>query len=194
MVNQSNNRNFNQKRDKKEEWIYRIVRILIIFAIVWIIGTKFAEISDTETASTAPNVETDVEANIETSVETDFEAVDETEIIAQESETPELEADENDITDGDNIETDIILYTFRNQNLLDKHYEKHGIEMGFSSPEEYELAASAVVSNPNSLHKIEAEDGDDVYFLEDTEEFVVVSTDGYIRTYYFADIDYFNRQ
>ena len=163
MVNQSNNRNFNQKRDKKEEGIYRIVRILIIFAIVWIIGTKFAEISDTETAATAPNVETDVEANIET----DFEAVD---------------------------ETDIILYTFRNQNLLDKHYEKHGIEMGFSSPEEYELAASAVVSNPNSLHKIEAEDGDDVYFLEDTEEFVVVSTDGYIRTYYFADIDYFNRQ
>ena len=41
---------------------------------------------------------------------------------------------------------------------------------------------------------IEAEDGDDVYYLESTREFVVVSRDGYIRTYYIADKDYFDRQ
>ncbi len=84
--------------------------------------------------------------------------------------------------------------TFRNEGLLDSHYEKHGIEMGFDSAEEYLAAANAVVQNPDSLHRIEEEDGDDVYFLEETNEFVVVSVDGYIRTYYYADLDYFNRQ
>ncbi len=84
--------------------------------------------------------------------------------------------------------------TFRNDKLLNSHYEKHGIEMGYDSASEYVAAANAVIFNPDSLHKLEAEDGDDVYFLESTNEFVVVSTDGYIRTYYYADIDYFNRQ
>lgn len=84
--------------------------------------------------------------------------------------------------------------TFRNDKLLNSHYEKHGIEMGYNSASDYVAAANAVIYNPDSLHKLEAEDGDDVYFLESTNEFVVVSTDGYIRTYYYADIDYFNRQ
>ncbi len=85
---------------------------------------------------------------------------------------------------------------FRNQKLLEQHYEKHGIEMGFASAEEYEKAAAAVVSHPDVLHKIEAEDGDDVYYIESTNEFVVVSTDGYLRTYFNPDrgIDYFNKQ
>lgn len=85
---------------------------------------------------------------------------------------------------------------FRNKNLLNQHYQKHGIDMGFSSAEEYEKAAARVPSNPNALHKIEKEDGDDIYYIESTNEFVVVSTDGYLRTYFNPDrgIDYFNRQ
>lgn len=87
-------------------------------------------------------------------------------------------------------------YTFRNQKLLNSHYEKHGKDMGFSSAKEYEKAASAVVTNPDALHKTEAEDGDDVYYVESTNEFVIVSTDGYIRTYFNPDagIAYYNRQ
>lgn len=87
-------------------------------------------------------------------------------------------------------------YTFRNQKLLNSHYEKHGKDMGFSSAKEYEKAASAVVTNPKALHKTEAEDGDDVYYVESTNEFVIVSTDGYIRTYFNPDagIAYYNRQ
>ena len=87
-------------------------------------------------------------------------------------------------------------YRFRNSKYLNQHYEKHGIEMGFDSPESYEAAASAVVNNPDALHKIEAEDGDDVYYVEDTNEFVVVSTDGYIRTYFLPSGGkaYFDRQ
>ena len=87
-------------------------------------------------------------------------------------------------------------YHFRNENLLKSHYEKHGKEMGFSSSEEYELSASDVVNDPESLHKTEKEDGDDVYYKEDTNEFVVVSTDVYIRTYFNPDAGkkYFDRQ
>ncbi len=87
-------------------------------------------------------------------------------------------------------------YYFRNQSNLDSHYEKHGIEMGFASAEEYEAAASDVVNSPDALHKTEKEDGDDVYYIEATNEFVVVSTDGYIRTYFYpnAGKSYYDRQ
>lgn len=87
-------------------------------------------------------------------------------------------------------------YHFKNEENRNKHFEKHGLDMGFKSAEEYEKAASAVVNNPMSLHKLEAEDGDDVYYLESTNEFVIVSTKGYIRTYFYPErgIDYFNSQ
>lgn len=80
-----------------------------------------------------------------------------------------------------------VQYTFRNNKLLEEHFEKHGIEMGFSSKEEYQQAASDVANNPEALHKLENEDGDDVYYLEETNEFVVISTDGFIRTYFCPD-------
>ena len=85
---------------------------------------------------------------------------------------------------------------FRNKKLLDQHYNKHGIEMGFPSAEAYEAAAAAVVSKPGVMHKTEAEDGDDVYYMPASNEFVVVSTDGYIRTYFLPDsgIKYYNKQ
>ena len=86
--------------------------------------------------------------------------------------------------------------TFRNENLLNEHYKKHGIEMGFATAGDYEQAAAAVVGNSEALHKTEAEDGDDVYYLVSTNELVIVSTDGYIRTYFKPDdgIKYYNRQ
>ena len=87
-------------------------------------------------------------------------------------------------------------YYFRSEKLLKEHYEKHGVEMGFSSPEEYRLAACRVINDPASLHKTEKEDGDDIYYLEATNEFVVLSTDGYIRTYFCPDSGkrYFDKQ
>lgn len=86
--------------------------------------------------------------------------------------------------------------SFRNETLLNEHYEKHGVDMGFSSAQSYEAAACKVVENENALHKTETEDGDDVYYLESTNEFVIVSTDGYIRTYFCPEdgIEYYNRQ
>ena len=93
-------------------------------------------------------------------------------------------------------EMELTNYWFRTKALRDSHFEKHGIEMGFETPEDYIKAANMVICNPNALHKLEAEDNDHIYFLEETNEFVVLSQDGYIRTYYIANggIDYFNRQ
>ena len=87
-------------------------------------------------------------------------------------------------------------YYFRNKKLLNDHYEKHGKEMGFDSPESYERAANEIVNHPDALHRIEEEDGDDVYYLEENNGFVIVSIDGYIRTFFYPDdgLDYFNRQ
>ena len=91
---------------------------------------------------------------------------------------------------------DSYAYAFRSQRQLNDHYNKHGREMGYESPGAYERAASRVATNPASLHKIEKEDGDDVYYLVTSNEFVVISTDGYIRTYFCPDSGkrYFDRQ
>lgn len=84
-------------------------------------------------------------------------------------------------------EPEVITYKFRSKKYLTEHYEKHGIDMGFASKEDYLEAANKVINNPDALHKLEKEDGDDIYYLEATNEFVVVSTDGYIRTYFCPD-------
>ena len=87
-------------------------------------------------------------------------------------------------------------YRFRNSKLLNQHYEKHGIEMGFASAAEYEKAACDVANDPSALHKTEKEDGDDIYYIEATNDFVVVSTDGFIRTYFRPDAGkkYYDKQ
>ena len=91
---------------------------------------------------------------------------------------------------------DAPMYCFRTQDLLEQHYEKHGKEMGFASAEDYLRAANEVVKDPSSLHKIEKEDGDDVYYREADNAFVIVSTDGYIRTFFYPSggKSYYDRQ
>ena len=113
------------------------------------------------------------------------------EIVSQENiENPAKESVEDFLSENiaqpsqESSETVTSDLCFRNEKLLQDHYEKHGIEMGFADAKAYEDAARSVVLNSESLHKIEAEDGDDVYYLESTNEFVIVSTDGYLRTYY----------
>ncbi len=97
---------------------------------------------------------------------------------------------------GQSVQAGQSTLTFRSDALREEHYQKHGIEMGFASAKEYEKAASAVVSDSRALHKLEKEDDDDVYYIEETNEFVIVSTDGYIRTYFYPrdGIRYFDRQ
>lgn len=94
-----------------------------------------------------------------------------------------VQVDQSSESDAGAI-TEYTEYEFRNEGLKESHFQKHGVEMGFASADEYEDAAEAVINNVNALHKTEAEDGDDIYYIEDSNELVVVSTDGYIRTYF----------
>lgn len=89
-----------------------------------------------------------------------------------------------------------VTYQFRNDKYLAEHFEKHGSDFDYSTKEEYLAGANRVISSDDVLHKLEKEDGDDVYYLEETNEFVIVSTDGYIRTYFKPEsgIAYYNRQ
>ena len=123
----------------------------------------------------------------------DVNETSETESSMQVADSTEPSSSKEEASSKNGVDTNLI---FRNKELLDQHYEKHGIEMGFKSAEEYLEAANKVLENEDVLHKVEAEDSDDVYYLEETNEFVDVSKDGYIRTYFNPSdgIDYFNRQ
>ena len=174
-------------KNSDKDWgkiIFRIVIVLFIIFFIsrWFMGNDSDRIPVQD--QTPEIVITGSDAADESADTVGVPAVEAGEEIGETSDAPETEAQVEEP----------IRYEFRNRNLLDKHYDKHGIEMGFASAEEYEAAASAVVTNPNALHKLEEEDGDDVFYLEDTREFVIVSTDGFIRTYYYADKDYFDRQ
>ncbi len=85
---------------------------------------------------------------------------------------------------------------FRNEQLRNEHFEKHGADFNYATAKEYEAGAGMVVNNTEALHKTEKEDGDDIYYIENTNEFIIVSTDGYLRTYFKPEdgIDYYNRQ
>ena len=109
---------------------------------------------------------------------------------------PPQETSETDAQPAQSSSVSTPQYKFRNSELLNEHFEKHGKEMGFATAEDYQAAASAVVTSTNALHKLEAEDGDDVYYIESSNDFVIVSTDGYIRTYFSPNngIEYYNRQ
>lgn len=87
-------------------------------------------------------------------------------------------------------------YTFKSESLLQEHFNKHGGEFGYTSTSQYESKANEVIKSPDALHKIEAEDGDTIYYIQATNELVILSTDGYIRTYFKPEdgLDYYNRQ
>lgn len=105
-------------------------------------------------------------------------------------------ADDTTLSTPDDDEKTETIYTFRNNYLLNEHFKKHGDEFDYDTAEEYENGASAVVNDSDALHKTEKDDGDDIYYLERTNELVIVSTDGYIRTYFRPDsgIKYYNKQ
>lgn len=177
---------------KVGKWVYVLIAavILVLSGLTRIPNQFFSSADDGPSVSVENRI-----VNVE---EVSRKAVDGTE------ERPPLQDADEVLQDDIDGEAVLILheadsekqYTFRNSQLLSEHFEKHGKDMGFLSAEEYQEAASAVVNNVNALHKTEKEDGDDVYYLEATNEFVIVSTDGHIRTYFYPDagIDYYNRQ
>ncbi|MDE5764885.1 MAG: hypothetical protein K2N49_04810 [Ruminococcus sp.] len=150
---------------------------------------------NTESPESQPETEIQTENNSEITSE---EIPEETSGIVSEN-VPEENSEKSSAFNDYDDET-YVEYYFRTESQLDQHFSKHGGEFedwfGYDTAEDYEKGASDVINNPDALYKTEAEDGDGVYYLEDTNEFVILSTDGYIRTYFrpTAGIDYFNRQ
>lgn len=107
--------------------------------------------------------------------------------------------DENKIADDTQatlVDATSQRYQFRTEEYLVEHFEKHGNEFDYATKEEYLIGANNVISSNNTMHKEEAEDGDEIYYNADTNEFVIVAKDGYLRTYFKPEdgIEYFNRQ
>lgn len=172
--------------------IIKIIVFIVFLAAFAYLYSKNVQIGDTDnypedTQYTETISDTTNEVSEDIVNDVDIADFDNTEQNTEDLNTEESDTIVEEPGDNEqdvNIDDDEVKYYFRNDKLLTQHYEKHGIEMGFDSKESYEAAASKVVTNPNSLHKLEGEDGDDVYYLEETNEFVIVSTDGYIRTYF----------
>lgn len=121
-------------------------------------------------------------------------AVNPEKITEPETETAAKE-NESGVSNDDYVE-----YYFRTEKLRDDHFSKHGMEFSvgfdYETAQDYEKGASDVINNPDALYKTEAEDGDGIYYIEESNEFVVLSTDGYIRTYFrpSGKKAYFDRQ
>ena len=150
--------------------------------------SDYFEIIDAE-----PTTESQTEAFTESETETLTEAEEVSEPIVTDIEAEVTEAP-TEYADS------YVEYHFRSKNQLNQHFEKHGGEFegdfSYATAAEYEKGASDVINNDSALYKTEAEDGDGVYYIEGTNEFVILSTDGYIRTYFrpSAGKSYFDRQ
>ncbi|MBQ8962162.1 MAG: hypothetical protein IJ071_13280 [Ruminococcus sp.] len=150
--------------------------------------------SKKEKATEAPTEATTKKSKKEKATEATTEAATKKSKKEKATEAP-TEADWSSYDDQNYVE-----YHFRSQKLLDQHFDKHGGEFaqdfGYQNAEEYEKGASDVINSPDALHKTEAEDGDYVFYIEETNEFVILSTDGYIRTYFRpnAGKKYYDRQ
>ena len=88
-------------------------------------------------------------------------------------------------------------YSFRTEDLLNLHYQKHGSEFGNITKDGYLQSANEfITSNSSDILTKSENDGDMIYYCASTNEFLVLSQDGYIRTYFKPDdgIEYYNRQ
>ena len=120
--------------------------------------------------------------------------------VSSENDSTQTEKSHTSVTTSETTASDgtEIVYNFRYEAYLEQHFEKHKEDTGCKTAEEYLLRANAVIENPRSLvgtEKPANEDdgGDTVYYLEETNEIVFVSEDGYIRTYFKPQrrMDYF---
>lgn len=189
--NQGNyNRNNHDKNDKSYVAISAaaVFLVLLVFVLksVFVAPSESIPVGEDVVSSNVPIKEAAEQiqepTDVQTQLETQNEAPAETEAAAA-------------VTIAEAApETPNAAYRFRKAEYLTEHFQKHGAEFPYATEEEYLLGANNVIQNPSALHKLEAEDGDDVYYVESTREFVVVSTDGYIRTYFLTDLDYYNRQ
>lgn len=192
--------------DRKTIDLIKKLAILVVLACLALyfkynetsVDDKYTEISSVISETPVQEKTTTAQKENNKKVEKSTEESKEADVLKSESE--EENADAEKISNGANTETvnnntktgeadtDTkvvdITYKFRNAGLWEEHFEKHGEEFPYSTKEEYLEGANIMMENPDKLHKTEKEDGDDVYYLEATNEFIIVSKDGYLRTYF----------
>ena len=209
----SRNNSSNLEGNKTLVWIVGIAVVAVlaiaIFAYnMWGTSKTSAELPAVPTTPQKNEVTESTIEKIDSIIDDESEVIEETEssdeIVVDDHETddPEEAVQEDPVQDEPaqeeavQEEPTVATYHFRSAKLKSDHYQKHGVEMGFASADDYEAAASAVVTNPDALHKREKEDNDYVFYVEATNEFVIVSTDGYIRTYFLPSggKSYYDRQ
>ncbi|MGN0678120.1 MAG: hypothetical protein ACI4JS_00495 [Oscillospiraceae bacterium] len=186
--------NDNSTKSNIRKVITIAVFVLLLIGAVYFYFSAPDKTDNSSTSDSISSVTSTVE-NTENSTASETQSIQSTQS-TQSAEEQSSQVSEQSKPQSTQSEPQTVSLRFRNKSLLNQHYQKHGIDMGFASAEEYEKAAAAVPTNPAALHKTEKEDGDDVYYIESTNEFVVVSTDGYIRTYFLPDAgrNYFDRQ
>ena len=171
------------------------------------VGTDISRYIDIEEEPTETLSETVSEDDTETSDGKIFDRENSNEEISD-SETANdtiifeeiTSADIPETSEADLSETEkaVQKYYFRSEKLFDSHYEKHGAEFGDITQDEYLDLANELINaeGENILHKTEKDDGDFLYYDTETNEFLVLSTDGYIRTFFKPSegLDYWERQ
>ena len=178
-----------QPGKRKSPIVYCLLALLAILGIV--IGSKLLSNNDNGLSTGKTSYETTDGQQSENAEAEDSCTQAGQSLYSTQIEKPQIKVSTVEVPVNKNL-----VRKFRTKEYLQEHFEKHGMEMGYDSAEEYLAAANRVISNEDALHKIEAEDGDDIYYLEATNEFVVVSTDGYIRTYFHPEdgIEYYYKQ
>ena len=132
----------------------------------------------------------------ETSEVTTEEIVVTEEEVTTPEETTTVSETEEEITTTEE-EREYVEYSFRSEKQYVDHFKKHGHEFGDITIEEYlQMANDLINSDSDTLHTKISKDGDYLFYDEATNEFLVLSDDGYIRTFFKpnARIDYYNRQ
>lgn len=154
--------------------------------------TLSENVSEDDTETSDGRISDGEKSNAETS---DSETANDT-VISEEITSADIpKTSEADLSE---TEKAVQKYYFRSEELFDSHYEKHGAEFGDITQDEYLDLANELINaeGENILHKTEKEDGDFLYYDTETNEFLVLSTDGYIRTFFkpSAGLDYWERQ
>lgn len=210
-------RPYHEKRNSGIKWWVAAAVVCVLLAVGigafrggWLSEKAQPDAADEVSPETAENVSAAAGVEVEPLSDTQPEMIEETDDAPPETEqdaqieisgaAEDVPADAPEKTPEDaqssKTATPAYQYSFRKAEYLQEHFDKHGAEFGYATADEYLAGANRVAASPEALHKLEAEDGDDVYYLESTNEFVIVSTDGYLRTYFKPDDGkaYFDRQ
>ncbi|MBR6102034.1 MAG: hypothetical protein IKP95_06390 [Ruminococcus sp.] len=172
-----------------------ICAVLIVVVLLVFSGGKKDEGSSSEGLTVYTGTSASSEAVTSAPAETVTEAVTSAPETVTSAQTAPEEQTTASVTEA---AKEYVTYSFRSKKLYEDHFKKHGSEFGNITKEEYLKLANDMLNSDSDtiLHKTEKEDGDDVFFDTATGYFLVLSTDGYIRTFFIPDkgIDYYNRQ